>query len=98
MSHSCEPSGGLVDFYLFQQQLRQGLAGFLADGVAVFEEVDLVDLGESVGDRVGELVELVVGDAGRVGRLDVGGTAHGHQSTALYFLASSCFTFLNISG
>ena len=64
------------------EQVFEGLAGFLADGVAVFEEFSLVGLGEHVGDDVGELVELVAGDS---------------HSTALYLRASSNFTFLNIS-
>ena len=56
--------------------------GLLADGVAVFHEADLVDFGQGVGHGVGQLVELVGADP---------------HSTALYFLASSVFTFLNIS-
>ena len=87
-----------VDLHFFEEELGEGFAGFLADGVAVFEEVDFVDLGEGVGDGVGELVELVVGDAGGVAGLDVGCSAHGTHRTALYLRASSCFTFLNISG
>ena len=41
-----------------------------------------VDLGQGVGHGVGQLVELVGADP---------------HSTALYFLVSSVFTFLNIS-
>ena len=58
------------------------LARLLADGVAILEEAHLVDLGQGVGHGVGQLVELVAADP---------------HSTALYFLASSVFTFLNIS-
>ena len=68
-----------VDLDLFEEELGEGFAGFLADRVAVFEEVDFVDFGEGVGDGVGELVDLVVGDADGVGGLDVGGSAHGHS-------------------
>ena len=57
-------------------------ARFLADGVAIFEKAYLVDFGERVGHGVSQLVELVGADS---------------HSTALYFLASSVFTFLNIS-
>jgi hypothetical protein len=46
----------------------------LADGIAIFEEADLVDLGQRVGHGVGQLVELVGADP---------------HSTALYFLVSS---------
>ena len=91
-------AGSVVDLHFFEEELGEGFTGFLADGVAVFEEVDFVDFGEGVGNGVGELIELVVGDAGGVGGLDVGGAAHGTHRTALYLRASSCFTFLNISG
>ena len=76
-------AGGSVDFGLFEEELFEGFAGFLSNGVAVFEEVALGDLGEGVGDGVGEFIELVAGDS---------------HSTALYLRASSFFTFLNISG
>ncbi len=67
---------------LLRQQRLQRLARFLADRVAVFEEPHLVDLGQRVGDGVGQLVQLVAADP---------------HSTALYLRASSVFTFLNIS-
>ena len=60
----------------------QRLARFLADRVAILEEAHFVDLGQRVGHRVGQLVELVAADP---------------HSTALYLRASSVFTFLNIS-
>src|ERR1700678_2780394 len=71
-------AGGLVDARLFRKQGRQSLAGLLADGVAILEEADLVDVGQGVGHGMGQLVELVGADP---------------HSTALYFLASSVFTF-----
>ena len=46
------------------------------------DEANFVDLSQRVGNRVGQLVELVAADS---------------HSTALYFLASSVLTFLNIS-
>ena len=64
------------------KQRRQRLARLLANRVAVFEEAYLVDLGQRVGHRMSQLVQLVRADP---------------HSTALYFLASSVFTFLNIS-
>ena len=42
-----------------------------------------VDLGQGIGHRVGQFVQLVARDS---------------HSTALYLRASSFFTFLNISG
>ena len=59
----------------------------------LFEEDDV-----RVRNRVCKLVELVIRDSRQTGRLDVGCTAHRTHSTALYLRASSCFTFLNISG
>jgi len=53
------------------------------ESYALLEEFGLVRLSQSVGDDVGELVEFVAGDP---------------HSTALYLRASSCFTFLNMSG
>src|SRR4029077_12157378 len=67
---------------LFHEQAFQCLAGLLADGVAIFHEADLVDVGQRVGHGVSQLIELVAADP---------------HSTALYFFASSVFTFLNIS-
>ena len=74
--------GCVVDPGLLVNSVFQRLARFLADGVAVLKETHLVDLGQRVGHRVGQLVQLVAVDP---------------HSTALYFLASSVFTFLNIS-
>ncbi len=58
------------------------LARLLADGVAILQETDLVDLGYGIGHGVGQFIELVGADS---------------HSTALYFFVSSVFTFLNIS-
>ncbi len=76
-------AGGCVEFSLGGEQFFEGFAGFLADGVAVFEEVALGDFGQGVGDGVGELIDFIARDSHR---------------TALYLRASSFFTFLNISG
>lgn len=76
-------TGGGVDAGFFGEEFFEGFAGFLADGVAVFAEVDFGEFGEGVGDGVGELVELVAGDPHR---------------TALYWATSFCLIFLNISG
>src|ERR1017187_2491961 len=71
-----------IDPGLLAEQPFQRLARLLANSVAILQEPHLVDLGERIGHRVGQLVELVGADP---------------HSTALYFLASSVFTFLNIS-
>ena len=76
-------AGGGVDLGLFEEKLFEGFASLLPNGVTVFEEVALGDVGEGVGYGVGEFVEFVAGDS---------------HSTALYLRASSFFTFLNISG
>src|ERR1700679_3263132 len=67
--------------FLVEQRLKS-LARFLANGIPVLVKTDLINLGQSVGHRVGQLVEFVAADP---------------HSTALYFFASSVFTFLNIS-
>ncbi len=72
----------VVDASLLGQQGLEGLAGLLPDGIAIFKEAYLVDVGEGIGNGVSQLVELVAADP---------------HSTALYFLVSSVFTFLNIS-
>src|SRR5208337_3100777 len=76
-----EPGRG-VDARLLVQQRFQRLARLLSDGVAILKEPYFVALGQGVCHGVGQLVQLV---------------AVNPHSTALYFLASSVFTFLNIS-
>ena len=76
-------AGGLVDARPPRSSsVLEDLTGFLADGIAIFHEADLVDLSERVGHGVRDLVKLV---------------ATYPHSTALYLRASSVFTFLNIS-
>src|SRR6266568_8216146 len=75
-------SGSGVDSSLLCEERLKSLARLLADRVAIFIESHLVDIGQRVGNRMGQLVELVAADP---------------HSTALYFLANSVFTFLNIS-
>ena len=76
----CRAAASIRGF--FRQQSLKRFARLLADRVAIFIEADCVDVGQSIGHGVGQLVELVAVDP---------------HSTALYFLASSVFTFLNIS-
>src|ERR1700683_908097 len=75
-------AGGRVDSHFLQKKGLEGFAGFLVDGVAVFEEVAFRGFREGVGDNVGQFIEFVAGDS---------------HSTALYLRASSVLTFLNIS-
>src|SRR5271155_2538322 len=74
--------GGLVDPRLLIEQVFENLAGFLADGVGVFDKIDFVDLLESVGDSASQHVHFVA--------------AQSHR-TALYLRTSSVFTLRNIS-
>src|SRR5580693_2353793 len=76
-----EPRRGVDARFMGEQRFKR-LARFLADGVAVLVESYLVDLGQRIRHCVCQLVELIAADP---------------HSTALYFFASSVFTFLNIS-
>src|SRR5579884_3106304 len=73
----------LVNSHLFDQKMFKRFARFLPDSVAVFQKFDFVNFRQSIGDHVGQLIQLVTRDS---------------HSTALYLRASSCLTFLNISG
>ena len=64
------------------QQVFENLAGFLADGVGVFDELDFVHLLEHVGNGAGQHVDFVAAES---------------HSTALYLRTSSVFTLRNIS-
>ena len=70
-------AGGGVDARFLREQILECLARFLADGVAVFEEADFVEIGQRVSHGVGQLVELVAADP---------------YSTALYLRVSSPLT------
>ena len=72
-----------IDAQLLSQQVFKSLARFLTDRVPVLKKLALINLGERVSHHVRQFVQLVARDS---------------HSTALYFRASSCFTFLNISG
>ena len=69
-------------FGFLVEQFFQDLADFQADGIAVFDEINLIDFGQRVGDHVGNLVDFVAADS---------------HSTALYLRTSSLFTLRNIS-
>src|ERR1700730_12017809 len=75
-------AGGLVDSRFVIQKFFENLASFLADGVGVFDELDLVHLFEGVGDGARQHVDFVAAESHR---------------TALYLRTSSLFTLRNIS-
>src|ERR1700733_8113360 len=75
-------AGGLVDSLFVIEQFFDDLAGFLADGIGVFDEIDFVHLLEGVGNRSREYVYFVAAEP---------------HSTALYLRTSSLFTLRNIS-
>ena len=74
--------GGLIDLLFLVQQLFQNLAYFQADGVSVFDKIQLFHLGQCIGGHVRYLIHFVA--------------AYSH-STALYLRTSSFFTLRNIS-
>ena len=71
-----------IDSGFLIEQVFENLAGFLADGVGVFDELDLIHLLEHVGNRPGQHVDFVAAES---------------HSTALYLRTSSVFTLRNIS-
>src|SRR6202034_296868 len=75
-------AGGDVDSGFLIEQVFENLAGFLADGVGVFDELDLIHLLKNVGNRPGQHVDFVAAEP---------------HSTALYLRTSSVFTLRNIS-
>ena len=58
--------GGLIDLRFLGQQFFQDSARLLANGVAVFEELDVLYGGESISYRVGQLVDFLAADALRL--------------------------------
>ena len=56
-------AGGRVDLGLGFQHFFQNAAHFKPDSVAVFDELDAVQLGQGVAYNVGQLVELVAAEA-----------------------------------
>src|SRR5579864_1275507 len=75
-------ASGYVDLGFLIEQLFQNLAGFLADGVGIFDKLNLVQLLQDVGNGAGQHVDLVAAESHR---------------TALYLRTSSVFTLRNIS-
>src|SRR5258706_15539761 len=75
-------AGGLINPGFVVEKLFENPASFLADGVGVFDEVDLVHLFEGVGDGSRQHVDFVAAES---------------QRTALYLRTSSLFTLRNIS-
>ena len=51
--------GGLIDAGFLGEEPFENLADFESDGVAVFDELDFVQLRDGVGDGVSEFVDFV---------------------------------------
>jgi hypothetical protein len=49
----------LIDARLLHEQRFDNLADFEADGIAVFDELDVIQLSDSIGDYVSEFVDFV---------------------------------------
>src|SRR5579871_4277119 len=75
-------AGGGIDSRFLHQQLLENLAGFLADGIGIFDELDLVHLLQDIRNGARQHVDFVA--------------AQSHR-TALYLRTSSVFTLRNIS-
>ena len=71
-----------IDPLLLIEKIFEDLAGFLADGVGIFDELNFVHLLQDIGNGPGKHVHFV--------------SAQPH-STALYLRTSSLFTLRNIS-
>jgi hypothetical protein len=56
-------TSGLVDAGFLHEKLFENLADFEADGVAVLDELDLIQIGYRVGDHMGEFVDFVAAQA-----------------------------------
>src|SRR5271163_1583663 len=58
-------AGGLIDSLLVVEEVFENLAGFLANGVGVFDEVDLIHLFEGVGDGPRQHIHFVAAQSHR---------------------------------
>jgi len=74
--------GGSVNLGFFGHQQLENAAGFQSNGVAVFDELNVIHCGQRVGHGVRQLVDLLAANP---------------LSTALYLRTSSFLIFLNIS-
>jgi hypothetical protein len=61
----------LVDAGFLHQKLFENLADFEPDGVAVLNELDLVQVSDGVGDNMGEFVDFVAAQSHGRGVLKV---------------------------
>jgi len=64
-------ASGLVDAGFLHEKLFENLADFEADSVAVLDELDLVQVGDGVGDNMGEFVDFVAAQSHGGGVLKV---------------------------
>ena len=56
-----------LDFFFFAKDFGNGLNDMLANGVAVFDELDFVALHEKIGDLVGDTHNFFAAQSHRVG-------------------------------
>jgi len=64
-------ASGLVDAGFLHEKLFENLTDFEADSVAVLDELDLVQVGDCVGDNMGEFVDFVAAQSHGRGVLKV---------------------------
>jgi hypothetical protein len=64
-------ASGLIDASLLHEKLFENLADFETDGVAVLDELDLIQVSDGVGDDVGEFVDFVAAQSHGRGVLKV---------------------------
>jgi hypothetical protein len=64
-------ASGLVDASFLHEKLFENFADFEADSVAVLDELDLIQVGDGVGDDVSEFVDFVAAQSHGGGVLKV---------------------------
>jgi hypothetical protein len=52
-------AGGLVDARFRHEECFENFAHFEADGVSVFDELDIIHVGDGVGHNMGEFIDFV---------------------------------------
>ena len=56
-------AGSLIDARFLHEQIFENFSDFETDGIAVFDEVDVIHLSHRVGDGVGEFIDFVAAQA-----------------------------------
>src|SRR4029077_2244761 len=64
-------ASGLVDAGLLREEIFENLADLEADGIAVLDELDLIQVGDGIGDDMGEFVDFVAAQSHGRGVLKV---------------------------